>query len=248
MKTFPYLVAVMLLFTAQSAMPQSTGSIQGRVTDSSGAAILGAVVTLEAADGNTRTTVTDLEGAFQISSLPLGNYNMKISASGLADWTASNVPASATPESQPVTAVLEVAPNVTTVTVGLSPEELAEEQVKVETQQRVMRILPNYFVAYRKNAAPLSPKQKFHLSFKLLVDPATFAAVGITAGIQQAKNSYHQFGQGSEGYGKRLGAAYGTAAINLMVTSALAESVLHQDPRYFYNGEGTKKQRAWYAI
>jgi hypothetical protein len=24
--------------------------------------------------------------------------------------------------------------------------------------------------------------------------------------------------------------------------------VLHQDPRYFYSGKGTKKQRAWYAI
>ena len=28
----------------------------------------------------------------------------------------------------------------------------------------------------------------------------------------------------------------------------LADSVLHQDPRYFYSGQGTKAQRAWYAI
>ena len=143
---------------------------------------------------------------------------------------------------------MQVAPNITTVTVGLSPEELAEEQVKQETQQRVMGVIPNYFVAYQNNAAPLSPKQKFHLSFKLLTDPTTFAAVGITAGIQQAKNSYYQFGQGSKGFGKRLGAAYGTAATSLLLTSVAADSVLHQDPRYFYSGQGTRKQRAWYAI
>jgi hypothetical protein len=46
-------------------------------------------------------------------------------------------------------------------------------------------VIPNYFVAYENNAAPLSLTQKFHLSFKTLIAPATFAAVGITAEIQQ---------------------------------------------------------------
>ena len=248
MQSIRYLAALTAIFTVQIALAQETGSILGKVTDSSDAPILGAVVTVASPNGNSYTTVSDIEGAFQISSLPPGHYGVKISASGLSDWTASDVTASIPPESKPLLAVMQVAPNVTTVTVGLSPEELAEEQVKQETQQRVLGVIPNYFVAYKNNAAPLSPKQKFNLSFKMLMDPATVAAVGITAGIQQAKNSYHQFGQGSDGYGKRLGAAYGTAAINLMVTSALAESVLHQDPRYFYSGEGTKKQRAWYAI
>jgi len=72
--------------------------------------------------------------------------------------------------------------------------------------------------------------------------------VGITAGIQQGKNSYYQFGQGTEGFAKRFGAAYATATQNLLITSVMADSVLHQDPRYFYSGHGTKAQRAWYAI
>ncbi len=239
---------LLTILLAGSGLAQATGSIQGKVTDSSGASILGAVVTVRGADGNLRTTVTDGEGGFQMTSLPPGNYDLKISASGLSDWTASNVPVSTTPELQPLLVVLQVAPSVTTVTVGLSPEELAEEQLKQETQQRVMGVIPNYFVAYRMNAAPLSPKEKLDLSFKTLIDPATFAAVGITAGIQQSRNSYYQFGQGSEGFAKRFGAAYGTAATNLLITSVVAESVFHQDPRYFYSGEGTKKQRAWYAI
>jgi len=230
------------------AQAQSAASIQGKVTDPSGASILGAVVTVKGLDGNSRMTVTDSEGEFQITSLPPGDYGVKVSASGMSDWAASNVPATLTPESQPLTVVLQVAPSVTTVTVGLPPAELAEEQLKRETQQRVFGVIPNYFVAYDGNAAPLSPRQKLHLSFKTLMDPATFGAVGITAGIQQSMNSYHQFGQGGEAYAKRFGAAYGTAATNLLITSVVADSVLHQDPRYFYSGEGTRKQRAWYAI
>jgi hypothetical protein len=242
------LFGLALLFAGRSALAQANGSIQGKVTDSSGTPILGAVVAVRGADGNSQLTVTDTEGAFQMASLPPGGYSVKISASGMADWTASNVPASPLPESKPVVAVMQVAPVVFTVTVGPPPEDVAEQQLKQEVQQRVMGVIPNYFVAYGKNPAPLSPRQKFHLSFKMLIDPATFAGVGVTAGIQQGMNSYHQFGQGSEGFAKRFGAAYGTAATNLLITSAAAESLFHQDPRYFYSGEGTKRQRAWYAV
>ena len=247
MKMLPATLVLLWLF-GQWAMAQATGSIQGSVTDSSGAPILGAVITVEGADGSPHTTVTDGEGAFRISSLTLGNYSVKISAAGMSDWTAPNVAASVTPESNPLRAVLQVAPEVTTVTVGVSTEELAAGQLNRELKQRVLGVIPNYYITYENHPAPLSSKQKLHLGLKTLLDPVTFTAVGITAGIQQKKNSYYQFGQGSEGFGKRFGAAYATAANNLLITSVLADSVLHQDPRYFYSGRGTKAQRAWYAI
>jgi hypothetical protein len=229
-------------------MAQDAGLIEGKVTDSSSTPIYGALVTVEGANGSRHTTVTDTEGAFRISSLAAGHYSLKISASGFSDWTASNVAASVTPEAKPLMAVLQVAPQVTSVTVTLPPEEIAAEQLSRQVKQRTLGVIPNYYVTYESNPAPLLPKQKFHLASKLLLDPATFAAVGITAGIQQAHNSYYQWGQGSEGYAKRFGAAYGTAAQNLLITSVVADSVLHQDPRYFYSGRGTKKQRAWYAF
>jgi hypothetical protein len=234
------------LFAMQSAWAQEAGSIQGKVTDSSGAPIFGAVVAVEGG-GDSRMTVTDMEGTFRISLLAPGNYGVKISAGGMSDWTAESVAASAA-DAKPLLAVMQVAPAVASVTVGLSPAELAEEQVKRETQQRVAGIIPNYFVAYDNQAAPLSSRQKFSLSFKTLIDPATFAVVGITSGIQQARNSYWQFGQGGVAYAERFGAAWGSTATSLLSTSVLAASVLHQDPRYFYNGKGTRKQRAWYAI
>jgi len=145
-----------LLCGAQSSPAQEAGSIRGKVTDSSGAPIFGAVVTVEGGGGSS-TTVTDMEGAFQIS-LPPGNFNVRISVSGMSEWTAESVAASAA-DTKPLLAVMQLAPTVTSVTVGLSPEELAEEQVKGETQQRVAGIIPNYFVAY-DNAAPLSARQK----------------------------------------------------------------------------------------
>jgi len=241
-------ILVLMWFAAHSAMAGENGAIRGKVVDSSDAAILGAVITIEDAVGNRRTTVTDEDGAFQISSLPLGNYNVKVSASGLSDWTEANVPASVNPESNPLVAVLQVAPTRTTVTVGVSPEELATEQVNQQLKQRAWGILPNYYVTYEPNPAPLSPAQKAHLAWRTLLDPATFAAVGITAGIQQERNSYRQFGQGAEGYAKRFGAAYGITANGIVITTVVADSLLHQDPRYFYSGQGTKGQRARYAI
>jgi hypothetical protein len=244
-KTVLWLTILALPFSVQSASAQGAGSIQGKVTDPSGAPIFGAVVTVEGGGGS-NMTVTDMEGAFRISSLPSGSFNVKISASGMSDWTAESVVGSAA-DTKPLLVVMQLAPALTSVTVGLPPGELAEEQVKQETQQRVAGIIPNYFVAY-DNAAPLSPKEKFTLSFKTLIDPATFAAVGITAGIQQIRNSYWQFGQGGEAYAERFGADYGSTATSLLFTSVLGASVLHQDPRYFYSGTGTKKQRAWYAI
>ena len=246
-RTLP-VVLMFLCFFAHWAMAQDTGSIQGNVTDSSDTPVFGAVVTVEGADGNARTTVSDSAGAFKISSLPPGNYSLKVSASGMSDWTALNVPASPTPESKPVMAVLQVAPEVTTVTVGLPPEEVAQEQLHQELKQRALGIIPNYYVTYENHPAPLSPKQKLHLGFATLLDPVTIGLVGATAGIQQAMNSYHQFGQGAEGFRKRLGADYGAALNHMVITSVAADSILHQDPRYFYSGQGTKARRALYAI
>jgi Carboxypeptidase regulatory-like domain len=241
-------IFVLLSFAGQWAIAQGTGSIQGTVTDSSGAPIFGAVVAVEGADGNRRMTATDVEGAFKMSSLAPGNYSIRISAAGLSDWTVENVRPSVNPESNLLNAVLQVAPEVTTVTVGVSTNEVAAAQLNQELKQRVLGIIPNYYVTYENNPAPLSSKQKFHLGLRTLVDPTTIAAAGITAGIQQSMNSYYQWGQGSQAYAKRFGAAYGTVATNLMITSVLAESAFHQDPRYFYSGQGTKGQRAWYAI
>ena len=58
------------------------GRINGRVTDKQGGAIKGAEVTLIANDQKSRATTTDQEGKFVFDSLPEGNFDLRVSASG----------------------------------------------------------------------------------------------------------------------------------------------------------------------
>ena len=243
-----YAALIFTLCAAPIALSQETGVIHGNAADLSGAPIYGALVLIENATGSRYTTVTDDKGVFRISTLAPGKYSVKISANGFSDWAASEVRASAEPESEPVVAVLQIAPQVTAVTATLPPDEVAAEQLRTEMKQRTLAVIPNFYVSYEDHPVPLSAKQKFHLAFRLLIDPTTVATAGAVAGIQQAKNSYWEWGQGAGAYGKRFAAAYGTAAQSLLITSGVAASLLRQDPRYFYNGRGTVARRAGYAL
>jgi hypothetical protein len=134
------------------------------------------------------------------------------------------------------------------VQVRVTNYELAEEQIKVEETQRVLGVIPNFYVAYQQDALPLSPKQKFELAWKTNVDPVTFAASGGFAGVQQAENGFSGYGQGAHGYAKRFGASYGDTVIGTMIGGYILPSLLKQDPRYFYKGTGSTGSRILYAL
>jgi hypothetical protein len=144
--------------------------------------------------------------------------------------------------------MLAVAPKKTEVQVEVPREEVAEEQIKEQEKQRVLGIVPNFYVSYNPNAAPLTPKQKFELAWKTSVDPVTFILTGAIAGIQQANNVFSGYGQGAQGYAKRYGADYADVVTNTFIGSAILPSFLKQDPRYFYKGSGTVVSRILYAI
>ena len=77
--------ALLLAGLAASAQSATTGSISGTVTDSTGAAIKGATVTLTNTTRGgevVRTTTTTSAGYYTAASLPLGTYIVKISDSG----------------------------------------------------------------------------------------------------------------------------------------------------------------------
>ena len=144
--------------------------------------------------------------------------------------------------------VLLVATQMTQVTVGLTKIELAEVQVKDQEKQRVLGIIPNFYVSYVPNAVALTPKQKFELAWKSSVDPFTFVAVGIVAGAAQAGNELSGYGQGAQGYAKRYGASYGDVVIGTFLGNAILPSLLKQDPRYFYKGTGGTRSRIFHAL
>jgi hypothetical protein len=137
---------------------------------------------------------------------------------------------------------------MTEVKVGLTVPEIAQEEIKVQEKQRVLGVIPNFYISYVPNAAPLTPKQKFALAWKTTIDPVTFGIVGVVAGIQQSQDAFSGYGQGASGYAKRYGAAYGDLASGTFIGSAILPSLLKQDPRYFYKGTGSKRSRLFYAL
>jgi len=130
----------------------------------------------------------------------------------------------------------------------LSERERAEQELKAQEKQRILGVVPNFNTTDVQNAAPLSPRQKFHLAMKSAVDPFQFVAAGLDAGIDQAENSFPGYGQGAQGYFKRFGAGYADQFDGVLWGNAILPSLLKQDPRYFYQGTGTTRSRVLHAI
>src|SRR5688572_32022949 len=78
------LAAAALLMSAGAGWSQTAGAgLSGRVVDESQAAVVGAIVDVVRSDtGFTRQVLTDSEGAFRFANLPVGAYDVKVSAAG----------------------------------------------------------------------------------------------------------------------------------------------------------------------
>jgi len=222
--------------------------IVGTVIDVNNDAIPGATVVLQGPTlKSPRTLASNDKGFFEFNGVEPETYHVKISAQGFADWTSPDL--TLKPGQYVILSVpkLQIATAFTAVTVGYSPEEVATEQVKLEEKQRIFGIIPNFYVSYDQNAAPLTAKLKFRLAAKVAFDPVTFIGVGITAGAEQA-GEHPNYPEGAKGYGERYGAVYANGFTDIMIGGAILPSLLHQDPRYFYQGTGTTKSRIFHAV
>lgn len=226
----------------------ATGTITGTVVDPSGALVSGARITLAEKDPSLKQeTLSGDNGQFTFAGIAPGTFQLVVTAAGFAPHKFSGILGAGEIQTVPPIA-LSVASNVTDVEVGLPQTEVAEEQIKIEEQQRVLGILPNFYVSYIPDAVPLTSKQKFKLAWKTVIDPFTLVFVGGAAGVEQAQNHFAEYGQGAQGYGKRFGAGYADTFAGTFVGSAIFPSLLKQDPRYFYKGTGSTGSRALYAI
>jgi hypothetical protein len=132
----------------------------------------------------------------------------------------------------------------------LSPEEQrkkAQEQLEQQEHQRVMRVMATFNTTGNKDAVPLTAGQKYQLFFKSATDPWPFLLAAFLAGIDQADNSFPQYGQGLQGYGKRFGASYTDYFVGNFFGNAVLSSALHEDPRYYQKGTGSYVGRALWA-
>jgi hypothetical protein len=226
---------------------ESVGKIGGTVIDSTGALVSGATVRLTKDRTADQTVSTDNQGQFSFGSVAPGPYQLTITANGFATQTFSG---DLSPEEiqQVPPIMLNIATAVTTVEVGIPQVEVAEEQIKAQEKQRVLGVIPDFYVSFVPNAAPLNFRQKFELAWRSATDPFTFTLAGGIAGVQQAQNYFGAYGQEGGGYAKRYGATYADLVTSTLIGDALLASVFKQDPRYFYKGAGSKKSRAFYAI
>jgi hypothetical protein len=243
---------------SEPAQDALTGSIHGTVVDREGAVDEGALVTLllkgtNAASSTTpnvpslRTTASDVGGRFNFLNLPPGDYQLTVSSNGFATrFLSVTLRSGESIEAPPIVLLMNAATSEVTVTA--SPQEIAQEQIKIEETQRVLGVIPNFYVSYEPNPAPLTTRQKFHLAWRTIIDPTSFLAAGAFAGIEQADNGFSGYGQGMQGYAKRFGASYADSFDGTMIGGAILPSLFKQDPRYFYKGTGTTRSRISYAI
>ena len=124
----------------------------------------------------------------------------------------------------------------------------AAEELRVEEQQRILGVVPEFNISDVQDAAPLSTPQKFQLAFKSATDPFSFAAAGIDAGLGQWQKQSPGYGYGIHGYAKRFQGAYLDAFDGAILGNAVFPSLLHQDPRYFRQGTGTFGSRFMHAV
>ena len=225
-----------------------TGNILGTVVDTSGDPIPGAKVVVQAPAGDRLTAVTKDDGGFVFDQAPAGVANqITVTAEGFADWNSSITVEPGQNKTLPEIK-LRILAVQRAVTVSYSSKEVATQQLKAEEQQRVLSFIPNMYVVYEPHPEPLTTTMKFHLAYKSLTNPFFFARTAGWAGIQQARDDPSEWHQGAKGYGRRLGAGFADAVTGSLISNAILPSLLHQDPRYFYQGSGTKKSRALHAM
>src|SRR5712671_765666 len=228
--------------------PQWSGRISGSLADPTGVAAAGATVRLTHADQSLdQETRSGDDGQFSFANVAPGSFHLTIT---LADFATQAFTGNLRSGEHYVVPqiVLTIATAVTEIRVVPSQLEVAEEQIKEQEKQRPLGFIPNFYVSYITNAAPLTSKQKFELAGKTIVDPVTFGLTAAVAGLQQADNELGGYGQGAQGYAKRYGAAYADTVTGTLIGSAILPSRLKQDPRYFYKGSGTKRSRVLYAM
>jgi hypothetical protein len=103
------------------------------------------------------------------------------------------------------------------------------------------------FPTLATNAGPLSPGQKFELACRNSVSLATIGGALIGSAFSQAINTPEGYGQGAEGYGKRVGADMARSASGNLIGNFAIASVMHEDPRFYVKKNLSFKQAVKYS-
>ena len=118
-----------------------------------------------------------------------------------------------------------------------------------QEDKRVFGVIPNNRTT--EGAMPFIPitaRRKMTIAFKDSFDYPVYLTSGLFATLYQLDDQNPSFGQGMAGYAKRYASAEGDQMLGNMMTEGILPSLLHEDPRYFRVGEGSKKSRLLKAL
>lgn len=233
---------------ASPSIAPAAASLLGTVLDTNNDPVPNATVVLLSPGGKRTTLVTGINGFFEFQQLPPGGeYRLVIKADGFDPWSSDAITLEAGKVKIVTGSSLKITQAQTVVDVRYSAEEVAIEEIHAEEHQRVFGVIPNFYVVYAPTAEPMTAKLKFRLALKVSTDMVTAAGILTLSSIQQAADT-PDFQQGWKGYGQRVGANAADGFANIMIGGAILPSLLHQDPRYFYKGEGSTRSRLFYAM
>lgn len=128
-------IVILLAFAISPARAQSTGSLQGTVTDSTGAVVPNAkVIVTNEGTGVTHTVQTTSSGIYQVPALPPGRYDVEVSAPGFAGSKTTGV---ALPVGTTVTTDMKLSVSGTQQTVQVNAQAPVVDQTGISVGQVV---------------------------------------------------------------------------------------------------------------
>lgn len=117
-----------------------------------------------------------------------------------------------------------------------------------QSETRVVGVVPAFNVVPFDTRTPMTSGQKFHLFWRSTLDPFSLVAPAVKSIIYNAAGLNSGFGSGTSAFFKRYGAAIADGASGRFFRNYAYPTLLHEDPRYFRMGAGTKKTRTGYSL
>ena len=120
---------------------------------------------------------------------------------------------------------------------------------KKGTDDHIFGVLPNYTSVGRgQQAPPLTTTATFEMASEGAFDKLVYPFTAFTAGVAQLQGQEPEWGFGWGAYGKRYAMGFADNTLASFMTTAVAPTLLRQDPRYFVLGEGGVWHRTGYAL
>ena len=128
-------------------------------------------------------------------------------------------------------------------------EDSAQSATQIENTQLAVNPLTGLVPVSALNYVPLTGKQRWtvywkqtYFSYGAYFKPAMFALL-----LDQTTNSPSEWGGGFRGYGLRVASRTANSMVQGTIRAPLA-AALHEDVRYVYSGQHSRKRRMLYAI